>query len=98
MAYALRRVPGPFEVDILQAEVGRDQGLITTRNRNYCAVVPNTDSAAEPDARSSYGAVSKTTNQRFLRQRHSAINIQGCCSTTVLGELPLFSLRTLRNP
>ena len=41
MPDALCRVPGPFEVDILQAEIGRDQDFMTTRDGKHGAVVPD---------------------------------------------------------
>src|SRR5258708_38239491 len=77
MPHTLRRVPGPFEVDILQAEIGGDQGFMTRRNRKHGAVVPNIDSAMQPSFASFCGPVANPANQRFLRQRHGALNIQG---------------------
>ena len=74
MPHALRRVPGPFEVDILQAEIGRDQGFMTARNRYHRTVVPYSHNAALPQF---CGSVTEAADQRFLRQRHGAINIQG---------------------
>ena len=77
MSHALRRVPGPFEVDVLQAEIGGDEGFMTARNRYHRAVVPDADSATEPGNASSCGLAANTANQRFLWQGHGAINIQG---------------------
>ena len=73
MPDALRRVPGPFKVDILQTEIGRDQGFMTTRNGKHRTVVPNPQTGPWPFC----GSGSNAANQRFLRQRHGAINIQG---------------------
>ena len=75
MPHALRRVPGPPEVDILQAEIGRDQDFLTARNAKHGAVVPDANDAMKPPP--FFGSVAKAADQRFLRQRHSAINIQG---------------------
>lgn len=77
MPHALRRVPGAFEVDILQAEIRRDQGFMTARNGYHRTIVPNANPAMEAGARSFCGPVANAANQRFLRQRHGAINIQG---------------------
>ena len=43
MPHALWRVPCPFEVDVLQAEIGRNQGFMTARDGNHGAVVPDAD-------------------------------------------------------
>jgi len=77
MPHAFRRVPGPLEVDILQAEIGREQGFMTTRNGNHPAVVPNSNKPPEAGARSSCGSLTNTSDEGFLRHRHGAINIQG---------------------
>jgi hypothetical protein len=63
-------------MDILQAEVGGDQGFMTARNRNHRTVVPDADDAVEPGARMFCGPVTDPVDQGFLRQRHGAINIQ----------------------
>ncbi len=76
MPHALRRVPCPFEVDVLQTEVGRDQGFMPARKGDHRTVVPNADSATEPNA-TAFRPEANAADQCFLRQRHGAINIQG---------------------
>ncbi len=41
--HALRRVPRPLEVDVLQAEIGGNQDLMTARDGNHSTVVPDAD-------------------------------------------------------
>src|SRR6185436_20692026 len=43
VSHTLGRVPCPSEMDVLQAEISRNQGLMTARDGNHGTIVPDAD-------------------------------------------------------
>ena len=74
MPHRLRRVPCASEVNILQTEVGGDQGLVAPRNSDYGTVIPYADSAIQKNA-ASFGCPADSGNQTFFMEGQGAINI-----------------------
>jgi hypothetical protein len=61
-------------MDILQAEIGCDQGFVASGNSEDGTVIPNSDSPIQTTA-ASFGFPADAGNQRFFRQWQGAINI-----------------------
>jgi hypothetical protein len=76
MPDAFRRVPVPSEMDILQAEIGSNQGLMTARNWHNRTVIADPKSSAKRCLVRCGGLATKAADQGFLRQGHEAFNIQ----------------------
>ncbi len=71
--HALGRVPCPFEMDVLQAEISRNQGLMTARDGNHSTVVP--DAYATEAGMPLCNLHAKPADQRSLGQGHSRNHI-----------------------
>src|SRR5207253_6906447 len=67
-------MPCPLEMDILQAEVGCNQGLVTLRNWDHGTVIPNADSTIQSSTTSS-NTPADAGDQSFFREGQGAINI-----------------------
>src|SRR6185437_4653934 len=74
MPHALWRVPGPLEMDVLEAEIGCDQSFRAAGKRDGCTVVADADSATEAGAAWFRGLAANAADQHFLRQGHGGIN------------------------
>ena len=74
MPHRLGRVPRPPEMDIVQTEVGCDQGFVTPRNSDHGTVIPNASSAIQGSA-ASFGFPADAGNQSFFTEAQGAINI-----------------------
>jgi hypothetical protein len=58
-------------MDVLQAEISRNQGLMTARDGNHGTIVPDADAREAGTLLCSVHA--KPADERSLRQRHAAI-------------------------
>ena len=65
MPNALRRLPTPAEMNAFDAEVGRDQRLVVSRNAQDRAVIPNPQDSICPAYRAS-----KLLEELSFRKRH----------------------------
>ncbi len=74
MSHGIRRVPRPPEVHVFQAEIGRDQGLMTARNFDHRTVIPDAGSAIQENATSS-GLPADAGDQSFFMEGQDEINI-----------------------
>ena len=74
MSHRFRRMPETSEMDILQAEISRDQGLMTSGNSDHRTVIPNARSAIQRNA-TFVGSPADTGNQSFFMEGQVAINI-----------------------
>ena len=79
MPHRLGRMPCPPEMNILQAEVGCNQGFMTPGNSKHGAVIPNADSAIQGST-TSFGFPANAGNQSFFMEGQGAINIARACA------------------